>query len=1019
MVKPNDPTGLIPDNLIWLYFEEYYFYIPLVVADFFNLNRFFKDADLWLQLLYNPFLPIDERIIYQGLKNGRDSGYNYRISIAWQLDPFNPFAIASTRLGALLRHTIHRYVEDLLDWADAEFSRDTSESINRARELFEIAQDILQKKDIPQDVCGDAWRYLVDEIYETHTSTEIRLLQLLLEPLQTRNGRVKLSDIHNIGKILRKKEPFDKRLLEVKQYVDQIMKRTVHTKTFSEIRREQEEYEGKELSWEDKYCEILSKERRYVYGYYDIANPNNVPQSPEVDVAEQLSLKIDSGSFCVPFNPILSIMRWRIESNLEKIATCRNYAGMRRSLQTYAAPVDPKAAVLAAAAGEDIESLIPSEPPPIHRFSYLIERARYYVSMAQQLENLLLQSYEKVDIERYNLLKAKQDLKVADANLALQALIIQEANDNIELAKLQEDRAVFQYQHFLDLLNAGLNEFEIAALQLMVASAGMYIIAATFGIVFKQLEAFQATAAALGTTASISSTFAAYERRKEEWLFQRDMAGKDIKIGEQGVKLAGDKLTITEKQRDIGQLQSGFASEVVNFLGAKFTNKELYEWMARLLRRYYREHLNFATVTARMAQRALAFERQETITIIASQYSEREKKDLLSAEQLLTDINRLDQHRLVTEKRRKELTKVISLASVAPVELEQLRKEGWMEFVSIMDWFDQDFPGHYMRLIKNVSMTIVALIPSGESIHATLSNIGISTVVVDPSKQSSIIMRNPESIAVSAASNGTGLFELQLDDPILLPFESSGVESTWTLEMPKGANHFDYETFVDVLFTIRYTALEDWGYRQKVLKRMGIDKEGRVTIERAMPFSFRNFFPDQWYHLSNPVFLADPSQYGFNTGQVNPPYEVQFELKCKDFPPNESIDSMIRLNLVFSQERFVKVPVELKFCPDGTTDEYSVQVDFNWDISQNKGDPISLISFTHLNGNPIITLLSTLKPFGRWRLKIRTEVDQGVYSELFKGSAIVGKQIKLDLSWLKDVLLVITYQAKVEYKYAE
>ncbi len=56
--------------------------------------------------------------------------------------------------------------------------------------------------------------------------------------------------------------------------------------------------------------------------------------------------------------------------------------------------------------------------------------------------------------------------------------------------------------------------------------------------------------------------------------------------------------------------------------------------------------------------------------------------------------------------------------------------------------------------------------------------------------------------------------------PILLPFEATGVDSTWTLEMPKGANRFDYDTLVDVLLTVRYTALDDPGYRDKLLRRM-------------------------------------------------------------------------------------------------------------------------------------------------------------------------------------------------------
>src|SRR5205823_15053880 len=115
----------------------------------------------------------------------------------------------------------------------------------------------------------------------------------------------------------------------------------------------------------------------------------------------------------------------------------------------------------------------------------------------------------------------------------------------------------------------------------------------------------------------------------------------------------------------------------------------------------------------------------------------------------------------------------------------------------------------------------------GEGIHATLSTGGLSRVVVGPPFDTPrVIQRLPESISVTTASNGTGLFELRLDDPILLPFEGNGVETTWRLELPKGANRFDFTTLVDVLLTVRYTALEDRGFRRKVLRAMGADNDG-------------------------------------------------------------------------------------------------------------------------------------------------------------------------------------------------
>lgn len=1062
--NPNE--NLTPNDPVWLYFEEYYFHVPIVIADFLSRNRFYEEAETWLRLVFNPFLPGDDRFVYQFLNKSGHPGYNLRNTLAWLRDPFNPFAIAHSRQGAFFRHVVYRYVEQILEWADLEYTLDTTESINRARELYELAEDLLQTNEIPfEDACRIAWRELLSYVYTTYNEKEINLLRLLIDPLQQMNGRVRKSDIAAITKILHQNDPFTLRLNNLKQVVDQIKARKVFSKSLAELRQEQEECQIRELVLEDSF--------NSGYPHINFASfyASGFALSPEVTISNSTVQKIGCG-FCIPPNPILNTLRWRIESNLEKIRTCRNYGGMRRSLQTYATPANPVSAVQRSAAGEEIDDAIPTEPPPVYRFSYLIERARYYVSVAQQLENFLLASVEKNEQEQYNLLKAKQDLKVSQMNLALQALRIKEASDGVELARRQKDRAQFQKGHFDGLIAARLSNYEqealsdtLIAMRWSIASGiigGAGAIAAmiaggitgsaaggplsaalgtTLGGIVGALSNLGGAAQAAGAMASASSSHASFrsmqasfERRKQDWIYQQGLAGWDIKIGEQGIIIANDRLDITNKERDVAQLQADFASEVVNFLGEKFTNKDLYDWMARVLKRYYREHLNFATVIARMAQTALKFERQESIAIIAPYYSEREKKDLLAAENLLTDINKLDQHRLVTEKRRKELTKVISLASIAPVEFQQLRQEGWMTFAIPMEWFDRDFPGHYMRLIKNVSLTAVALIPPVEGIHATLSNSGLSRVMVPPFDQPRVIQRLPESIAVSAANNGTGLFELRLDDPILLPFEGSGVETTWTLEMPKGSNRFDYETLMDILFTVRYTAMEDLSYRDKVVKQLA------KTVTGSSSFGLRTTFPDEWYDLHNPDF-ADQKEYGYDPGKIHPPYEMEFEIRKSDFPPNESVIEMLRLNLVLAQEQTlrkssVKAPIEIEFIPDepiGAMDLYAVQIEFDWDIANDKGGPISLTAFSHKNGqtSPIPILFSTLKPFGRWRLKIKTNgqdsagrtIDSANYPELFKNSSSISignpNQTKLDLNWLKDILFVITYNANVEYKFAD
>ncbi len=205
----------------------------------------------------------------------------------------------------------------------------------------------------------------------------------------------------------------------------------------------------------------------------------------------------------------------------------------------------------------------------------------------------------------------------------------------------------------------------------------------------------------------------------------------------------------------------------------------------------YQDQLNMAIATAKAAQQALEFERQTSLDFIGYDYWDDEKRGLLGAEQLLADLETMEQFRLTNTSRKREIEKTISLNSVAPAEFQRFIETGILDFATPAEWFDRDFPGHYMRLIRDVRLTVVALVPPTEGIHATLSNSGISRVMTgEPFEEPTVIYRLPEAIAISSPFNSSGLFELNPQDPMLLPFEGSGVATDWRLEMPKGGQPF-------------------------------------------------------------------------------------------------------------------------------------------------------------------------------------------------------------------------------------
>lgn len=121
---------------------------------------------------------------------------------------------------------------------------------------------------------------------------------------------------------------------------------------------------------------------------------------------------------------------------------------------------------------------------------------------------------------------------------------------------------------------------------------------------------------------------------------------------------------------------------------------------------------------------------------------------------------------------------------------------------------------------------------------------GISKIVTGGDVfQELTIRRDPESVALNSPLNATGVFELDVQSELLMPFEAMGVATAWSFSLPKAANAFDYNTIADVLITIEYIALANDEYRRQVIQKLPT----RVSADNT--YNIRDDFPDIWYDL--------------------------------------------------------------------------------------------------------------------------------------------------------------------------
>jgi hypothetical protein len=247
-------------------------------------------------------------------------------------------------------------------------------------------------------------------------------------------------------------------------------------------------------------------------------------------------------------------------------------------------------------------------------------------------------------------------------------------------------------------------------------------------------------------------------------------------------------------------LQTENSKEVEDFMKSKYPNKELYQWMIGQISQVYFKSYQLAYDLAKRAERCYRFELGiQDSNFIKFGYWDSLKKGLLSGDNLQHDLRRLENSYLEQNRRELELTKHISLALLDPFALIKLRETGKCFFSLPEEIFDLDYPGHYFRRIKSVSISLPCVAGPYTTISCSLrllnNRIRVQTGLADGyvhNNEDGVLVNDSrfvqnnipiKAIATSNAQNDSGIFELNFRDERYLPFEGAGVVSGWTIDL--------------------------------------------------------------------------------------------------------------------------------------------------------------------------------------------------------------------------------------------
>lgn len=907
-----------------VYNWELLFHIPFIIAVHLSKNQRFAEAQRWFHYIFDPtardgqfwrFLAFRQESALKGidellrvfakpadestdeelaLKELIVSGYE-----AVRSNPFQPHAVARTRILAYQYSVVMKYLDNLIAWGDTLFRQDTIESLGEATQLYVLAANLLGPR--PQRIPPRGKRRPLtfaklragglDELGNALIELEGEFPFNLYAPTTEGIDTDDVSPLFGLG----------------------------HTLYFCIPRNE------KLLAYWDTVADRLFK-LRHCMNIEGI-----VRQLPLFDPPIDPGMLVKAAAAGIDISRLVSGLN-------QPLSPVRSRLLIQKAIEIAGEVRGMGAALLAALEKEDAEAMALLRQKHEITIQELSQEVRFLQwKEAEAATDALVKSRE-IALERYRfykrLLGASDDdvSEAEDFSLDRSTTTLTEESFDDAYADLVEQyaqEAASEEYPGLDVFDEGrlyLNRNENKELNELMPTARLFedmaylndvITAALYYIPNFKIDmsywgiggdteiaggkflgnAGQAVSSSLrglanyfAQDAASAAKKASYERRADDWMLQSNLAARELAhIGRQIItSLIREQIARHEYENHKAQIEQ--AKEVDAFLHDKFTSAELYGWMQGEISKLYYEYYKLAFDIARKAELTMKHELMrpelDDVNFIKFNYWDGGRKGLLSGEALQFDIRRLEMAYHDHNKREYELTKSISLGRLDPGALLGLKATGRCD-VSLPEWlFDLDGAGHYMRRIKQVSLSIPAVTGPYTNLNCTVSLLK-STVRTSPLLRDDEYARSADeederfvdyygtiqSIVTSHGQEDPGMFDVNLQDERFLPFEGAGVVSTWRLELPAEFRQFDYLTVSDVILHIRYTARPGGELlRKKAVGRIRELVASAETAGLARVFSLRHDFSTEWHR-----FVHGEENFQATVSKAHFPYFVHDE----------------------------------------------------------------------------------------------------------------------------------------------
>jgi hypothetical protein len=477
---------------------------------------------------------------------------------------------------------------------------------------------------------------------------------------------------------------------------------------------------------------------------------------------------------------------------------------------------------------------------PGYRFRQLIPMARAAVQQLQDMGRHYMKLMEDEFNTTLSVLLKQQEIRLSDFTLRLQ----QEAINSVKAKKntllLGRQAAVFRRDYYTNLIDVGCSPMEEAATGLIWTSAVMKtmsipfqvtagitegLVPTIFGMAFggnKPSAPMARTALALELIGDSSKFISerllvesGYERRANEWNFELKQAELDIQSIDLQIKETNIELNAATISLDTARAERVNLEEAHVAMTTGFTIIPVYNWLVARQELLYGPAYDAVLSLCLSAEAAWRYEIGDYArpAFIKTGAWVDSYKGMLAGESLLVDLQEMENAHIQCNERRLSIKKTVDLRGTQTGDewlatLKSLASAPLVFEFKSAD-FDKNYPGHYLRQLRHVSVSFVTTSAAGERLENVCAILmqTDSTTLVEPTSEGADYLYAPatkapasikrnlrvqQQIALSSGEADDGLgfhkadwvYELMFHDGRYLPFEGTGAISRWQLSFP-------------------------------------------------------------------------------------------------------------------------------------------------------------------------------------------------------------------------------------------